>query len=586
MSASQPALFNVQEFTDNGITLVGGRLYTYIYGTTTLKVAYTDPDGLIPQTYTADGLGGQYIALNARGELSTSLYLGVGPYDISLKRQDGTMVWMRKAEGVDAGLLSLADTGGAAKIGSAAWYAGVILGFDATKLPDGATITFSGRGVSNDGGGGTFTYNKTSTQAADNGMVYAPTGGGRLHRQGWTIFGFNGPVLPEWFGAKGDRNTNDQPALKLASDAIQAFPCGGTLELSTGRAYAVGSTWTIPKLADKSILIEGNGAVILNKTDFNGNLMYFGAATDTGGFPICVRNVVFRSSTVNANAVLLEWASSSEFISCRFIGFANGLYLTNTFALVVDKCGFFGCTTAGMQSATIAHHTVVIASQFSGCARDIYFREQAHNLVLVANDFEGGAACLVLEKGGSAVSVYGGYIEGKTSQPILFGQPVVGFSMTGVWLGYNVPQTWTNIMGGESKNNTFWNQQQTIGTSCVDFNIGMNSYNGTSNTVYTPFAAPTLINGFANFGFGFASAGYRKDDTGTVRLQGMLTGTLDTQAFILPIGYRPVATIVFPVLGDSGTTIGRVTIDSSGNVTVIRAGGRADIGSISFTAAG
>lgn len=99
MSASQPALFNVQEFTDDGITLVGGRLYTYVFGTTAQKVAYTDPDGAVPQTYTADGLGGQYIALNARGELPTPLYLGPGAYDLSLKRPDGSTVWTRQAEG-------------------------------------------------------------------------------------------------------------------------------------------------------------------------------------------------------------------------------------------------------------------------------------------------------------------------------------------------------------------------------------------------------------------------------------------------------------------------------------------------------
>ena len=102
MSASQPALFNVQEFTDDGITLVGGRLYTYAYGTTAQKVAYTDPEGTVPQTYTADGLGGQFIALNARGELPTSMYLGTGAYDISLKRADGSTVWTRRADGVSA----------------------------------------------------------------------------------------------------------------------------------------------------------------------------------------------------------------------------------------------------------------------------------------------------------------------------------------------------------------------------------------------------------------------------------------------------------------------------------------------------
>ena len=49
MPSSQPALFNVQEFTDAGVTLAGGRLYTYAYGTTAFKAAYTDPEGSVPR---------------------------------------------------------------------------------------------------------------------------------------------------------------------------------------------------------------------------------------------------------------------------------------------------------------------------------------------------------------------------------------------------------------------------------------------------------------------------------------------------------------------------------------------------------
>jgi hypothetical protein len=97
--ASQAGSFNVQEFADLGTPLVGGRLYTYSYGTTTQKTAYTDSAGTIPHTYTSDGAGGQYIALNSRGELPASLYLATGPYDLALKRADGSSVWTRRAEG-------------------------------------------------------------------------------------------------------------------------------------------------------------------------------------------------------------------------------------------------------------------------------------------------------------------------------------------------------------------------------------------------------------------------------------------------------------------------------------------------------
>lgn len=106
MAASQPANFNLQEFTDAGQLLVGGRLYTYAYGTTAQKIAYTDPAGTVPHTYTADGAGGQYIALNARGELPAPLYLVSGSYDIALKRADGSTVWTRKADGVENSVLS------------------------------------------------------------------------------------------------------------------------------------------------------------------------------------------------------------------------------------------------------------------------------------------------------------------------------------------------------------------------------------------------------------------------------------------------------------------------------------------------
>lgn len=101
MAASLSGVFNVQELADGGVTLVGGRLYTYAQGTTTFKAAYTDASASVPQTYTNDGLGGQYIALNARGELPAPLYLTTGSYDIALKRADGSTVWTRRADPVN-----------------------------------------------------------------------------------------------------------------------------------------------------------------------------------------------------------------------------------------------------------------------------------------------------------------------------------------------------------------------------------------------------------------------------------------------------------------------------------------------------
>lgn len=116
MPASQSGVFSLQQFTDAGAPLVGGRLYTYANGTTTQKTAYTDAAGSIPHVYTPDGLGGQYLALDARGELPAPLYLTTGAYDIALKRADGSTVWTRRADGI-ATATDLATTTGSTLIG-------------------------------------------------------------------------------------------------------------------------------------------------------------------------------------------------------------------------------------------------------------------------------------------------------------------------------------------------------------------------------------------------------------------------------------------------------------------------------------
>lgn len=131
MAASQSGVFSLQEFSDIGAPLVGGRLYTYVYGTTTHKTAYTDKAGTIPHTYTSDGIGGQYIALNARGELPAPLYLAAGSYDIALKDASGATIWTRRADPGDdtAGALDAAVRADLASISDANKGAGMVKWF-------------------------------------------------------------------------------------------------------------------------------------------------------------------------------------------------------------------------------------------------------------------------------------------------------------------------------------------------------------------------------------------------------------------------------------------------------------------------
>lgn len=117
MSASLSGVFNVAEWNDLGDPLVMGRLYTWAPNTTTLKIAYTDAAGAVPHTYTSDGMGGQYIALDARGELPAGLFLLPGGYDLALKTPAGATIWTRRASGTADQAEALANPSGAGSIG-------------------------------------------------------------------------------------------------------------------------------------------------------------------------------------------------------------------------------------------------------------------------------------------------------------------------------------------------------------------------------------------------------------------------------------------------------------------------------------
>lgn len=164
MAASQPATFNVQEFTDAGLPLVSGRLYTYTYGTTAQKTAYTDAAGLVPHTYTADGFGGQYIALNTRGELPAPLYLSAGSYDLALKRSDGSTIWTRRADPIGDGnavvtsfIATIASAIGATLMGFIHTIAGAAQRTVRSKLLE--TISIQDVGGTDDWNGATGTNN-------------------------------------------------------------------------------------------------------------------------------------------------------------------------------------------------------------------------------------------------------------------------------------------------------------------------------------------------------------------------------------------------------------------------------------------
>lgn len=82
---------------------------------------------------------------------------------------------------------------------------------------------------------------------------------------------------------------------------------------------------------------------------------------------------------------------------------------------------------------------------------------------------------------------------------------------------------------------------------------------------------PGFQNSWVNFAAGNETAGFMKDALGFVHLKGLIkSGTQGTVAFTLPEGYLPSLYLHFAIL--SNNILGRVTVDTSGNVAINEGG--------------
>lgn len=139
-----------------------------------------------------------------------------------------------------------------------------------------------------------------------------------------------------------------------------------------------------------------------------------------------------------------------------------------------------------------------------------------------------------------------------------------------------------SISGNTIKTCTYGIRQLNSGGTLADCAIGPNTITGASvaKTALVAIAnsivgvtAPTLLNSWANAGGANAPAGYYKDGNGRVYLQGRVAGGLLTQeVFTLPVGFRPAATVSFPVVSNGAfgwayvTALGNVYAQAGSNV--------------------
>jgi hypothetical protein len=300
-----------QALLAGGAPIVGGRLYTYVSGTTTFKATYTDSTLATPNTYTADGSGGQYIALNARGE--AHCWLGTGSYSLVLKDAAGVTVWSEDGLSDPASVAVQLSTDLAASGGSA------LVGFI----------------------------------QAGSGAVARTIQAKARERVSLEDFG----AVADWNGTSG---TDNLTALNNAIAAVATF--GGVVELGYGR-FLISAAPTLTAL--KHITIRGKGSaesdndiastelviasgaltiespnvrleklVLRGKAGHTGNLVQVGTATggttansfaavDVGFFTAGQDGLrIGHDSGTNANNFYLE--------NCRFFNNGrHGLYISD-----------------------------------------------------------------------------------------------------------------------------------------------------------------------------------------------------------------------------------------------------------------
>lgn len=247
---------------------------------------------------------------------------------------------------VDGGYsLLVQDQYGATKFSQScsAANSGAVLEFDTiagfTGALDGSVCYFKGRDTVGDGGGGLFWYSASSTQPTDGGTVFEPAaGGGRIFRQGWTAFGFNGELSVKYFGAVGDGVVDDSNAIQLA------FNSGATsVHFSPNKQYVCNNV-RIPYIPNR--VIEGNDAkLICTLTGVNDCCLLYSNVANPGdttratdGNTLTINNLVFQGTNDLGVGLRYIVANHLWVNNCRFGGFAEAVRVGSCNDIHFNSC--------------------------------------------------------------------------------------------------------------------------------------------------------------------------------------------------------------------------------------------------------
>ena len=459
MSASLSGVFNLQEFTDLGVLGAGMRLYTYEPATTTQKAAYTDAAGAIPHTYTNDGLGGQYLALNSRGELPAPLFLTSGGYDLTLKTAAGVTVWTRRAiGGDDAGLAAaallrtdLANTSVATKNSGQ-------IGFDFALNYAANTIGWAAR---------------TAARGL-NILRYVP--------------------VDQWAAALAGTSTDDhttyiQQAINVASNSMEAeifFPAG---KWNFTRLYcyydaALNPGFNINRNAE--IWLNGagyapenggSGGTVLNCTSAAGDGLTISPAAEDGspyrGRDFRATGISFQGNTTGF-LVVCRGVPTAHFDGCEFVqsnAAGNLLHITTAYFGGLDLCRFRNTAAGPWTGTAIRFGTSIAAGIFTinrcnvnGAAIALDCYTGTWQLMSIYDSELHGTTYNIRSSGGiiQQLNCYSTYFEGVATSFIADSAPnlirnlnlqgcwYLGSSLTGPGIDLQAPNS-VQILGGYSQ---------------------------------------------------------------------------------------------------------------------------------------
>lgn len=206
-----------------------------------------------------------------------------------------------------------------------------------SAIVNGAAIQVTGYYAQNDGGGGVYVWNSTSTASDDGGTVIQATG---VATGRWLLQITNGQLSVAQFGTKGDGVTDDAPAIKNAITAATAtggpsvlfFPAGtyllgSQLPLASNLWYkgaGIGATTLELNAANASVLSNWTGsagpaltAVKVSDMTIDGN---YGAVADgaNDNYEIGIYMINVSNSEVYNVQVQNTWYSGIEVYTGKY----------------------------------------------------------------------------------------------------------------------------------------------------------------------------------------------------------------------------------------------------------------------------